>query len=154
MELINCGVRFDDDRHPVLVGEASKDYRSVRLDSPSQVADMMFEVFDISCRVEEYLYLIAFDGCLHPLYLFELSHGTSDVTVVGVKELFMRVLMCGASKIILVHNHPGGDAFPSQDDRRVTKKISRGADYLEIGFTDHIILGDGCFYSFREHGEM
>jgi DNA repair protein RadC len=63
-------------------------------------------------------------------------------------------LKCLASAIIVTHNHPSGNPRPSEDDRKLTKKLSEAAKMLDIAFIDHIIVGLGRYHSFRDYGEL
>jgi DNA repair protein RadC len=53
-----------------------------------------------------------------------------------------------------LHNHPSGDPFPSEDDIKITHRIKKGAEILELELVDHIIIGDNQYYSFKEEGRM
>ena len=55
-----------------------------------------------------------------------------------------------AFKFICVHNHPTGDPSPSENDIIVTKEIIKNAYMMGIKCIDHIIIGDNCYYSFKE----
>ena len=57
-----------------------------------------------------------------------------------------------ASNLILLHNHPGGDPTPSLADLQVTESIRKAAKSLDIHLLDHIIIGDGVYYSMKEQG--
>jgi DNA repair protein RadC len=52
----------------------------------------------------------------------------------------------------LIHNHPSGDPAPSQQDMEITHRISKTGQIVGIKLLDHIIIGDGCFYSFADEG--
>ena len=54
-------------------------------------------------------------------------------------------------KIILVHNHPSGEATPSIADINLTNKMEQVANLLNIQFLDHIIIGDGKYTSIRKY---
>ncbi len=80
----------------------------------------------------------------------EVQHeGTVDHTPVYPREVIKRALELGASAIILVHNHPSGDATPSRADIEMTKRIVDAADKLNIVVHDHIIIGREHHASFR-----
>ena len=62
-----------------------------------------------------------------------------------------------AYAFILVHNHPSGDATPSDTDLRLTRAASLAATTMQIQLLDHLIMGasaDGCagYFSFKEAG--
>ena len=52
-----------------------------------------------------------------------------------------------APKIILVHNHPSGDAKPSKGDYNVTDRVYEAAELMGIKLLDHVIIGDGIYQS-------
>jgi DNA repair protein RadC len=68
------------------------------------------------------------------------------------REVIRRALELGAAAIVLVHNHPSGAAEPSEDDRRITRRIATCGNVFEIDLVDHIIITKTCFTSFRSRG--
>ena len=54
--------------------------------------------------------------------------------------------------VILLHNHPSGDPSPSKADIDITKDINKALDSIGIELVDHIVIGDNCYYSFKEQG--
>ncbi len=74
----------------------------------------------------------------------------ADISVGGLsdasahpREIFAPAIKKGAAAIILAHNHPSGDATPSEGDLSVTRKIAESGRILGIELLDHIIVGDG-----------
>jgi DNA repair protein RadC len=53
-----------------------------------------------------------------------------------------------------VHNHPSGDPTPSPQDIEVTKMLVASGDILGIAVKDHLIIGDGCYISFKRASLM
>ncbi len=81
-----------------------------------------------------------------------ISQGTVNASLISPREIFIHVLRHKAVNIFLVHNHPSGDASPSTDDKCLTVRIKEAADLLDIGFMDHIIIGDHQYTSMRQLG--
>jgi DNA repair protein RadC len=81
-----------------------------------------------------------------------LSQGGMTGTVVDNKILFATALKCGASGIILSHNHPSGKLKPSHSDIVLTNKIVEVAKLLEITVLDHLIITRDGHFSFCEDG--
>ncbi len=52
---------------------------------------------------------------------------------------------------MVLHNHPSGRANPSKADILLTKKLLDAASFMDITLLDHIIIGDGTYFSFKEH---
>ena len=80
------------------------------------------------------------------------SRGTVNHTPVYPREVVKRALELHATAIILVHNHPSGDPTPSPDDRAMTTAIARAAEALAVTLHDHVIIGRGQSFSFRQEG--
>ena len=74
--------------------------------------------------------------------------------LVSPRDIFMCALKQRATAIILLHNHPSGDPAPSRDDMQLTKRIMECGELLDIGLSDHIIIGDNHYYSFRENKQI
>jgi DNA repair protein RadC len=73
-----------------------------------------------------------------------LSTGTVSQVTVFPREVITRALNVGADGLILVHNHPSGDATPSQSDLAATRRIVAAALCLDIRVHDHVIIGRGA----------
>ena len=81
------------------------------------------------------------------------NSGTSNInntTVVNCREILIRALLCGATNIIIIHNHPSGVPEPSREDVQITKKLQEASELIGIQFSDHIIIGRDGYYSFNE----
>ena len=83
-----------------------------------------------------------------------ISQGGIAATVVDTKILFKRILICGASGFICVHNHPSGNLQPSQDDISLTRRIMECSTILDLKLYDHIIVAGNSFYSFVDNGHL
>lgn len=77
----------------------------------------------------------------------DISLGGTNYAVIDPKDVFSSPLKMGAGKIILVHNHPSGNATPSKEDFQVTKRIKECAEMLGIELLDHLVIGDGEYQS-------
>jgi len=80
------------------------------------------------------------------------GRGTVDHTPVYPREIVKRALELHATAIILVHNHPSGDPSPSAEDVAMTREIREAGRLLSVRVHDHIIVGNGASFSFRELG--
>ena len=81
-----------------------------------------------------------------------VSMGTLNSTAVHPREVFKPACIIGANAILLCHNHPSGDPEPSRKDKEITDRLKEAGKVLGIDVLDHIVIGDGTHYSFREHG--
>lgn len=83
-----------------------------------------------------------------------ISRGGTASTVVDVKLLMKRAVDRLSSALILVHNHPSGNLRPSTDDDRLTDRIKKAAEILDIRVLDHVIIGPGGYYSYHDEGRI
>lgn len=81
-----------------------------------------------------------------------MSDGTIDHTPVYPREVVRRALANNATALILVHNHPSGDAQPSPGDISMTKNLKEACDKIGIKIHDHIIVGKMGQASLRDLG--
>lgn len=82
-----------------------------------------------------------------------ISEGNLDTSIVHPREVFKEAITESASALLLVHNHPSGNSYPSNEDRQITKTLVGAGKLMGIAVYDHIIIGD-TYYSFAEHGEI
>jgi DNA repair protein RadC len=80
------------------------------------------------------------------------QRGTVNHTPVYPREVAKRALELHSTALILVHNHPSGDPTPSRDDIAMTQQIKAAAAALSIVLHDHIIVGNGRWFSFAREG--
>jgi DNA repair protein RadC len=81
-----------------------------------------------------------------------LSTGSVHSMTVYPRTIFKRVFELSASAIVMVHNHPGGSAEPSECDINFTKTLMMLGKPLEIAIKDHIVIADTKWYSFLRQG--
>ncbi|MCK5149691.1 DNA repair protein RadC [Candidatus Pacearchaeota archaeon] len=79
-----------------------------------------------------------------------VSKGILDASIIHPREIFKPAIKNSASKIILLHNHPSGNPNPSPEDLEITKKLMNVGNEVEIKVLDHVIIGDGKFWSWVE----
>ncbi len=83
-----------------------------------------------------------------------LSKGGVSGTVVDAKIIFKMATEKLACAIILAHNHPSGNLQPSQADIGLTNKMRDAGNLLDIPVLDHLIIGHGAYYSFKDEGRL
>ncbi|URW75998.1 DNA repair protein RadC [Sphingomonas donggukensis] len=81
-----------------------------------------------------------------------MNEGTIDEAPVYAREVIRRALQIGSAAIILVHNHPSGDASPSRADIQITRAIADAGRPLGVALHDHIIIAAGGHTSLRAQG--
>jgi DNA repair protein RadC len=81
-----------------------------------------------------------------------VSTGSLTASLVHPRETFKSAVRESAAAVIFVHNHPSGDIKPSQEDILLTRRLVQAGDLLGIRVLDHVIVGDGGHFSFRDSG--
>mgnify|MGYP005778246639 CR=1 FL=1 len=123
-------------------------YRAMVGSDPETIAFYYMEQMRHETR--ETLMLAMFDRKNMLLDDMVLSVGTSNASMISPPEIFRAALLKHAEFVILLHNHPSGNPEPSKEDINVTFRIRDCGELLGIPLMDHIIIGDNCFFSFRE----
>ncbi len=102
----------------------------------------------------EAMIVIYLNGQNHIVHQELHSIGGLSSAAVYPREVMKLALLKSATAIILIHNHPSGDTEPSAADREITRDLYRVGKVLEVMVHDHIIIGQGAYYSFAEKGLM
>lgn len=80
-----------------------------------------------------------------------LFMGTVNQSSVTARDVFREAVKNNAAKMIMVHNHPAGSIQPSYEDIYITNTFIKLGKMMGITIVDHLIIGRGTFYSFREN---
>lgn len=83
--------------------------------------------------------------------VFEISHGTVNMSVLTPREVFQKALLANAVGIVLLHNHPSGDCTPSKEDINVTKRLMEAGDIIGVNVLDHLVIGRPGHFSLKEN---
>lgn len=81
----------------------------------------------------------------------DVSIGTLNSSLVHPREVFREAIKRSSNKIILMHNHPSGNIEPSKEDKQITSRLIKCGEIIGIEVIDHIIIGDGTYFSFKEN---
>lgn len=142
--------RLSEDNRTMLVKEKGVNYDAGKLNSPEDIVLMMRKLLHVEQMAEEHCYMIAMNSSCKVLGVFFISKGTVNVSLVTPRELYIRALLAGAVQIVLCHNHPSGNAIPSEQDIAITQKIKEAGEMININLADHIIIGSNSYLSFKE----
>lgn len=82
----------------------------------------------------------------------QISKGGIHGTVADSRLIFGRALKLKSCALILAHNHPSGNLKASEADLQLTRRIKQAGDLMEISLLDHLIIGDGDYFSFSDQG--
>lgn len=102
----------------------------------------------------EEFYIVLLKRNNEVLSIKQLSVGGTTGTIVDAKIVFRNAMECGASGIILAHNHPSGNKQPSSEDISLTRKLRSFGEMIDMPILDHLIVADNGYFSFADEGLM
>ena len=120
------------------------------LSNPNLVREYLSEYLVAAKR--EHFVCLYLDVRNRVLKVDTLFSGTVDAASVYPREIVTTALQVGAVNIIIAHNHPSGSSQPSEADHRVTDKVRKALGLVDICLLDHLVLGQGEFFSFAKAG--
>ncbi|MBR5083786.1 MAG: DNA repair protein RadC [Prevotella sp.] len=83
-----------------------------------------------------------------------ISSGGITETAVDVRQIIKHAVINNATVLALSHNHPSNNPNPSKDDDNITQRVKKACELMRIHFLDHVIVTDGAYYSYQEHGRI
>ena len=86
--------------------------------------------------------------CLH----VECYQGEMQSVGMPVRDIIIDAARLGSAGVVLAHNHPSGDASPSNADCLATRKLARAAEALDLAILDHLIFAGADCSSMRRMG--
>lgn len=130
----------------------SEPQKKVKITSSADIYTLMKpEMLD---EQVELFYLVLLSRSNQVIKKHLVSQGGTAGTVVDPKVVFKVGLEYLAQSIILVHNHPSGSLTPSEQDKRLTKRLVEIGLALDLPVLDHVIFADTGYFSFADEGEL
>lgn len=119
-------------------------------DNAQNVAYCFWDLDEISYT--EQFSVLYLNRASMPIAFAEIAKGGIDLVGVDIRVIFANALLCGATSLIIFHNHPSGNLNPSQSDKDLTNRIRQAGEILNIRLNDHIILTPQFeWFSFNEN---
>jgi DNA repair protein RadC len=127
-------------------------HERLRFKSPSDIGRYLLPLYG-GFR-EERFGIVMLDSKLQLIRSVTLSIGTVDSSIAHPRDIFRVAALASAYCVALFHNHPSGDPSPSRDDAELTARLVAAGDLMGIEVVDHVILGAGRWFSFRDAGML
>ena len=83
-----------------------------------------------------------------------ISRGGITEVAVDIRIIMREAVLANATIIAVCHNHPSGSLRPSRMDDDLTNSLARACQLMRIKLLDHVIVTDGCYYSYHEEGRI
>ncbi len=120
-------------------------YKKIAIKEPSDIVKIFME--ELRFEKREISKVVILNEKNEILKIKEISFGGNSYMNFQIKDIMTEAIKMKAPKIILIHNHPSGDATPSEVDVKFTELSMKVADLLGIELMDHIVIGNGEFTS-------
>ena len=137
LSMAELGKRYTNSKQPVK-----------RITNAKDIFDLFHE--RLKNEKQEHFYIVLLSTKNHIVGEHLVAKGVLDSAILEPREVFRPAIKGAASRIILIHNHPSGDPSPSDEDIDVTKKLIDAGNVINIKVLDHVIVGNGKWWSWVE----
>ncbi|MCI8620900.1 MAG: DNA repair protein RadC [Clostridia bacterium] len=117
--------------------------QNIAVQNSQDVADLLMNELKYEKREIAKVILLNIKNIVQKI--IDISFGGTNFAMLDPKEVLYEAVKTGAPKIIIVHNHPGGNPTPSKQDINVTRRIITASEILGLQMLDHVIIAEnGC----------
>lgn len=129
-------------------------FNSFKVSNSQDVNEYVRDLFPIDISLREAFIALYLNRNSRTIGFAVISIGGVSETVCDPKVVFQHALLCNASSIILIHNHPSGNLKPSNTDIELTKRLIKAGEFLSINILDHLIITSikENYFSFADGG--
>ena len=128
---------------------SAKPIEKIHFSCPQDVADFLMPRLRYAAK--EQFVVVLLNSKNKVIGTEVVSEGSLSSSIVHPREVYGPAILHHAAAIMVAHNHPSGDPKPSTEDKEATSLLSRSGKVLGIPMIDHVIIGDGNYYSFLEN---
>ena len=127
-------------------------YSAVPLKTPADAVEVMSR--ELAKYDREVICVVNLDNRLKPINFNIVSMGSVDRAITDMPNVMKSGILSNASSFMMLHNHPSGDIFPSEEDYQTTRRCIEAGKLMNFPCIGHIIVGggNGSFLSIRETG--
>lgn len=108
----------------------------------------------LAFAADERMVVVSLDGSGRVLRSDELARGGIDRCTLPLRALVEVLITSGARRFILAHNHPSGDARPSDEDRRLSQLVAQKLEGLGLTLVDHLVIARSGYASALHGGPV
>lgn len=126
--------------------------KGTQMDSPQKVNDYFAP--KLSGKPKEEVWIMLLNTRLQVIGDKQISKGGITESSVDIRLIMREAVTALATSMILVHNHPSGNVSPSREDDRLTQKLAEAGRLMNITLQDHVIVGGGKYFSYRDEGKL
>ncbi|WP_270305449.1 RadC family protein [Terrisporobacter petrolearius] len=132
-----------------MIKESSIKYENRKINNPWDGFKLLRDMLEDCDR--ENMVVVCLNTKSEPINISVVSVGTLNSSLVHPREIFKTAILSNSNKILIAHNHPSGKVDPSNEDDKITKRLKEAGELLGIEVLDHLIIGDGLYFSYKEN---
>jgi DNA repair protein RadC len=142
-------------RYVKLKSELNEGYfNSVKITSSAESANYIRAFFQDSITIYESVFLLMLNRANNTIAYSKIGQGGVSGTVLDPKIVLKFAIDTLASNIIIAHNHPSGQLYPSSQDDAITTRIKNACNLIDVNLLDHIILTENNYYSYADNNKL
>lgn len=131
------------------LGKRLNSAQGIKINNPTDVLPLLRHY---TLEKQEHFLCVSLNGAQEVMNIRTVSVGILNQTLIHPREVFAEPLKERAAAVILSHNHPSGNADPSDKDIDITQRLLKVSELLGIHLLDHIIITVSDYFSFVENG--
>lgn len=116
------------------------DVQNIQIKNSQDVADLLMNELKYEKREIAKLILLNTKNIIQKIS--DISFGGTNFTMLEPKDVLYEAIKAETPKMILVHNHPSGDATPSKADINLTRRLISSAEMVGLEILDHVIIAE------------
>lgn len=120
-------------------------YKKITIKEPLDLAKIMME--ELRFQKKEIAKIVILNNKNEIIKIKDIAIGGTNFANLTIKDILEDPIKMKAPKIILVHNHPSGDATPSEKDILFTNHLYDATTLLGIQLVDHLVIGNKTYTS-------
>ena len=132
-----------------MIKESSIKYENRKINNPWDGFKLLRDMLEDCDR--ENMVVVCLNTKNEPINISVVSVWTLNSSLVHPREIFKTAILSNSNKILIAHNHPSGKVEPSNEDDKITKRLKEAGELLGIEVLDHLIIGDGLYFSYKEN---
>jgi DNA repair protein RadC len=127
-----------------------------QLTSDTDAVNLIRQVEEMKQNIDykELFYAIYLNQASRVLSIGKISEGTTTSCPVDIRHILQSAILQNATGLIICHNHPSGDTYPSKHDIHLTSSVKDAAKIFGIALLDSLIISSFNYYSFFESGRI
>jgi DNA repair protein RadC len=122
---------------------------AIQIKSANEASEILRKIYPSGeLEIQEQFIMLYLNRNNKVIGYYRHSKGGITGTAIDVRLVMAVAIQTGAVGIIMSHNHPSGNAEPSNLDITITKAVKNAAEYFDIALFDHVIITKDSFFSF------